>query len=157
MRTLLLVVSSCSLACSFIFTRPSHRPHGADVARRARAGAPYSDVADFVTRFRQTPKRRRDDDEDDDEKRKLKNDDEWAFFDTARINVKAGNGGDGCVAMRRERGVDMGGPSGGNGGRGGSIRMVCNAGLNTLTMLRRSVCGSWCAVIVLVQSVLNMR
>ena len=38
---------------------------------------------------------------------------EWAFFDVAKVNVKGGDGGDGCMAIRREFRVAMGGPSGG--------------------------------------------
>lgn len=43
------------------------------------------------------------------------------FFDVARVNVQGGEGGDGCMAMRREYCVEFGGPSGGNGGNGGSV------------------------------------
>ncbi len=43
------------------------------------------------------------------------------FIDRARITVKSGKGGDGCIAFRHEKYIDRGGPSGGNGGRGGSI------------------------------------
>ena len=47
--------------------------------------------------------------------------------------------GDGCVAFRREKYVDMGGPSGGTGGGGGSIYLKCDQGLNTLAGLRSKV------------------
>ena len=43
------------------------------------------------------------------------------FIDRAKLEVRAGKGGDGMIAFHREKFVDKGGPSGGNGGRGGSI------------------------------------
>ena len=58
------------------------------------------------------------------------------FIDVARIYVKAGNGGNGAVAFHREKYIDHGGPSGGNGGRGGSIIFVGDSGLNTLLDFR---------------------
>jgi GTPase len=61
------------------------------------------------------------------------------FYDIARINVHSGEGGDGCMAMRREYCIDRGGPSGGNGGNGGSIFLECDSTLNTLTRLRRKI------------------
>jgi GTP-binding protein len=61
------------------------------------------------------------------------------FFDVARINVKGGDGGKGCMAMRREYCVDMGGPSGGNGGNGGNVYFECDTNLNTLASLRTQV------------------
>jgi GTP-binding protein len=61
------------------------------------------------------------------------------FFDIARINVKGGEGGDGCMALRREFRIDMGGPSGGNGGHGGSIYLECDKTLNTLLPLRSKI------------------
>ena len=59
-------------------------------------------------------------------------DEDWLFFDRARISVTAGDGGNGCVAFRREKDKPKMGPCGGNGGRGGSIYLVCDEGLNTL-------------------------
>lgn len=61
------------------------------------------------------------------------------FFDTARVNVKGGDGGDGCNAMRREWHVEKGGPSGGNGGHGGSVYLECNERITSLQRLRRKV------------------
>ncbi len=58
------------------------------------------------------------------------------FVDEAKIYVKAGDGGNGCLAFRREKYVPRGGPSGGDGGRGGDVYMVANAQLNTLLHFR---------------------
>ena len=54
------------------------------------------------------------------------------FYDRAKMYVKAGNGGNGSVHFRREKYVPMGGPDGGDGGRGGSVYLEADAGLNTL-------------------------
>ncbi|MEO0383537.1 MAG: GTPase ObgE [Pseudomonadota bacterium] len=54
------------------------------------------------------------------------------FLDQAKIFVKAGDGGAGCVSFRREKYIEYGGPNGGDGGRGGDVWAECVAGLNTL-------------------------
>ncbi len=58
------------------------------------------------------------------------------FIDEAVIDAAAGNGGNGCVAFRREKYVPRGGPSGGDGGNGGSVWLVGEGALNTLQHLR---------------------
>lgn len=58
------------------------------------------------------------------------------FVDEARISVKAGDGGNGCVAFRREKYVPRGGPSGGDGGHGGSIWLESSLHENTLLRYR---------------------
>jgi GTPase len=54
------------------------------------------------------------------------------FLDEAKVYVRSGDGGNGCVAFRREKFIEFGGPSGGNGGRGGDILVQAVDGLNTL-------------------------
>ncbi|MEH6754464.1 MAG: GTPase ObgE [Alphaproteobacteria bacterium] len=58
------------------------------------------------------------------------------FLDQAKIFLKSGPGGNGCVSFRREANVPMGGPDGGDGGRGGDVIAVCVEGLNTLIDFR---------------------
>lgn len=59
------------------------------------------------------------------------------FVDEAKIKVKAGDGGPGMVAWRREKFVPLGGPAGGNGGRGGDVIFIAKEGMNSLLDLKQ--------------------
>lgn len=54
------------------------------------------------------------------------------FIDTAKIFVQSGDGGNGCISFRREKYVPLGGPDGGDGGKGGNVILVADQGMNTL-------------------------
>ncbi|OJV15730.1 MAG: GTPase ObgE [Alphaproteobacteria bacterium 33-17] len=54
------------------------------------------------------------------------------FIDEAKVYIRSGNGGNGCVSFRREKFVEHGGPDGGNGGRGGDVVVIADRNLNTL-------------------------
>ena len=54
------------------------------------------------------------------------------FIDTAKVFVKSGDGGDGAITFRREKYVPLGGPDGGDGGKGGSIIFQVETGITTL-------------------------
>ncbi|MGA0532266.1 GTPase ObgE [Hansschlegelia sp. KR7-227] len=54
------------------------------------------------------------------------------FLDQAKVYVRSGDGGAGCVSFRREKFIEFGGPDGGDGGRGGDVIVECVGGLNTL-------------------------
>src|ERR1700754_2791798 len=60
------------------------------------------------------------------------------FLDEAKVYIRSGDGGNGCVAFRREKFIEHGGPSGGNGGRGGDVVVEAVDGLNTLIDYRYS-------------------
>ena len=59
-------------------------------------------------------------------------------MDTARIQVKAGDGGNGCISFRREKFVPRGGPDGGDGGNGGNVTLIATLGMSTLIDLRHN-------------------
>ena len=54
------------------------------------------------------------------------------FLDQAKVFLRAGDGGNGCVSFRREKYIEFGGPDGGDGGKGGDVILECVANLNTL-------------------------
>ena len=54
------------------------------------------------------------------------------FLDQARVYIRSGSGGDGCVSFRREKFIEFGGPNGGDGGRGGNVWAEAAENLNTL-------------------------
>ena len=58
------------------------------------------------------------------------------FLDQARVYIKSGSGGNGCVSFRREKYIEYGGPNGGDGGRGGDVIALCVDNLNTLIDFR---------------------
>jgi len=58
------------------------------------------------------------------------------FLDLAKVTIRSGGGGAGCVSFRREKFVEFGGPDGGDGGRGGDVWAVCVPALNTLIDFR---------------------
>src|SRR5262249_46470693 len=53
-------------------------------------------------------------------------------LDQAKVYVRSGDGGNGCVSFRREKFIEFGGPNGGDGGRGGDVVVECVGGLHTL-------------------------
>ncbi len=61
------------------------------------------------------------------------------FYDTAKIYIRSGDGGDGMIGFRREKHVPLGGPDGGDGGRGGNIIFVGNRHLNSLSRFNRNI------------------
>ncbi|MDC0343641.1 GTPase ObgE [bacterium] len=58
------------------------------------------------------------------------------FLDLAKVYIRSGGGGSGCVSFRREKFIEYGGPDGGDGGKGGSVKAIAVDGLNTLIDFR---------------------
>ena len=58
------------------------------------------------------------------------------FLDSAKVFIKSGDGGNGCVSFRREKYIEYGGPNGGDGGRGGDVIAIADEALNTLVDYR---------------------
>jgi GTP-binding protein len=54
------------------------------------------------------------------------------FLDEAKVYIRSGDGGNGCVGFRREKFIEFGGPNGGDGGDGGDVIVLAVDGLNTL-------------------------
>ena len=54
------------------------------------------------------------------------------FLDEAKVYIRSGDGGNGCVSFRREKFIEFGGPNGGDGGKGGDVIAEAVEGLNTL-------------------------
>ena len=54
------------------------------------------------------------------------------FLDEAKVYIRSGDGGNGCVSFRREKFIEFGGPNGGDGGKGGDVVVEAVTGLNTL-------------------------
>jgi GTPase len=58
------------------------------------------------------------------------------FLDQAKVYIRSGDGGNGCLSFRREKFIEFGGPDGGDGGRGGDVQVECVSNLNTLIDFR---------------------
>ena len=58
------------------------------------------------------------------------------FLDQAKVYIRSGDGGNGCLSFRREKFIEFGGPNGGDGGRGGDVWVECVSNLNTLIDFR---------------------
>ncbi|CAN6206416.1 unnamed protein product [Urochloa humidicola] len=135
---------------------PIKQSHEAGAAPRTDLGEPeYDEEEDEVVVFHPDYDDDEEDDDfedgdyDDDEEEDAEEGDGEAkekgvpavmrCFDTAKIFAKAGDGGNGAVAFRREKYVPYGGPSGGDGGRGGDVYVQVDGEMNSLLPFRKSV------------------
>ncbi|VEU45033.1 unnamed protein product [Pseudo-nitzschia multistriata] len=149
--SLCAVLSTKLFSCSSAFTRSSlslvqpTASHKLPVVGRGPLFSSLTDVYDndreeaIRVKKEELAKRRGVSSKTGQGQNRVKDDQEWKFFDTARVHVTGGDGGNGCVSFRREKGEPMGGPNGGNGGRGGSVWFVCDESVNTLAPLRNKV------------------
>ncbi|KAG1778788.1 GTP-binding protein Obg CgtA [Suillus placidus] len=113
------------------FSRQRRRFHCSGTARQEASNAAIEtqeDLQDLLRRKRKTEWKRRQGGQ--------------SFLDNLIINVRGGNGGDGCVAFHREKWKPMGPPSGGSGGRGGDVYILPTPNLTSLSSIPKRVRGA---------------
>eukprot|EP00246_Nothoceros_aenigmaticus_P016626 TRINITY_DN7722_c0_g1_i2.p1 TRINITY_DN7722_c0_g1~~TRINITY_DN7722_c0_g1_i2.p1 ORF type:complete len:652 (-),score=147.08 TRINITY_DN7722_c0_g1_i2:329-2113(-) len=119
----------------------NQQPESQQVERDCTPVSPLTTHFDYPEKQAERPIQTEEGDEDFDlegkEKRSIPA--VMRCFDRAKIYIKAGDGGDGVVAFRREKFVPFGGPSGGNGGDGGSVYIQADTAVNSLLPFRRTV------------------
>ena len=78
------------------------------------------------------------------------------FVDEVKLYAKAGDGGNGCVAWRREKFIPMGGPAGGDGGDGGSVRLLADEGVHSLPFVLKNQ-GSFTDQFLIIFDMRNLK